>query len=81
MTKKFMRSSTDRLLGGVCGGIAEYFSIPAWLVRILWVIVTIFTLGFIGVLIYILMWFFVPKNLSRKKIDPNCIDADFEVKE
>ena len=80
MTDKFMRSSADCLLGGVCGGIAEYFGIASWIVRIAWVVITLFTALALGILIYILMWILVPKNPSRKKIDPNVIDADFEVK-
>jgi len=80
-TKKFMRSSTDFLLGGVCGGIGEFLGAPVWLIRVLWILLTLLTFGFFGVLIYILLWLFVPKNPSKKKIDPSVIDADFEIKE
>ena len=79
--KKFQRSSVDCLIAGICGGIAEYLEIPAWLVRVLWVIISIITVFWLGILVYVLMWIFVPKNPSTKKIDPAAIDADFEVKE
>ena len=36
MEKKLYRSSNDRMVGGVCGGIAEYFNIDSSLVRLLW---------------------------------------------
>lgn len=38
MEKKLYRSSNDRMVGGVCGGIAEYFNIDSSLVRLLWVL-------------------------------------------
>lgn len=80
MSKRaFQRSSRDCLIAGVCGGIAEYLSIPSWLIRIIMVVLA-FVYG-LGILLYIILWLSVPKNPSTKKIDPNCIDADFEVKE
>jgi phage shock protein C len=59
MTKKLYRSSRDRMLGGVAGGLAEYFEIDSTLVRILFVI-TLF-IGGTGILAYILLWIVVPE--------------------
>jgi phage shock protein PspC (stress-responsive transcriptional regulator) len=59
--KKLYRSTRNKWLGGVCGGIAEYFNADPVLVRILWVVVTIFSVG-IGVIAYLLFWLFVDKN-------------------
>src|SRR5258705_9842805 len=39
--KKLMRSSTDKKLGGVCAGLAEYFDMDVTLVRILWLLVVL----------------------------------------
>lgn len=60
MQKKFCLSSTDKKLGGVCGGIAEYFEIDSLLVRIAFVALVI---GFgTGVLAYILLWLLAPRK-------------------
>ncbi len=59
MPRKLYRSSRDRMLGGVAGGLAEYFEIDSTLVRILFVI-TLF-IGGTGVLAYILLWIVVPE--------------------
>lgn len=52
------RSLTDRWIGGVCGGLAQATSIPTWAWRILFVL-AIFLHG-LGILMYVLMWIFVP---------------------
>ncbi|SFG90050.1 phage shock protein C (PspC) family protein [Duganella sp. CF458] len=57
---KLRRSTTDRWLGGVCGGIARQSGIESWIWRLIFVLVAT-CLGF-GGLIYILMWIFVPTD-------------------
>jgi phage shock protein C len=57
--KKLMRSTTDKMIAGVCGGLAEYFDIDPTLVRALFVIVTL--LGGSGILIYIVLWLVMPE--------------------
>jgi len=59
--KKLYRSTRDKWLGGVCGGIAEYYQIDPVLVRLLWVVLTIFSVG-VGIIAYVLFWIFVNKN-------------------
>lgn len=54
-----MRSTTDKMLGGVCGGLAEYFDLDPTLVRLGYALLTIFTI-FSGVIVYIIMWIIVP---------------------
>jgi phage shock protein C len=58
--KRVFRSRKDRILGGVCGGIANYFNIDPVLVRILWVI-AMFVYGF-GFLGYIVAWIIIPEE-------------------
>lgn len=58
MEKKLYRSRTDRMLAGVCGGIAKYFDMDPTIVRLLWVL-AIF-LGFSGVLAYIVAAIVIP---------------------
>ena len=60
MNKKFYLSETDRKLGGVCGGIAEYFEIDSLLVRIGF-LVLLFGLG-TGLLAYLLLWLLAPRR-------------------
>lgn len=60
MERRFYLSTTDKKLGGVCGGLAEYFGIDSLIVRILFVVLI---LGFgTGVLAYILLWLLAPQH-------------------
>lgn len=63
--KRLYRSKTDRLIGGVCGGLAEYFNIDPVIVRVLWT-VSILVGGF-GIVPYILGWLIIPDNPSAEK--------------
>ncbi|HSD64960.1 MAG TPA: PspC domain-containing protein [Ignavibacteriaceae bacterium] len=60
MNKKLYRSYKDKMLGGVAGGLAEYFSIDPTLVRIIFV-VSLFV-GGAGILAYIILWIVVPEE-------------------
>ncbi len=57
------RSTTDRQIAGVCGGMAEYFGVDSTLVRLLWVVASIFCGALIGgVIAYLLAWLIIPKG-------------------
>jgi len=58
--QNFAKSDTDRLIGGVCGGLGEHTPIPSWSWRLLFVLLVI-CFG-TGILIYILLWIFVPRK-------------------
>ena len=58
--RKLYRSQANRILGGVCGGIAEYFDIDPTLVRLIWVTISLF--GGIGVIVYIASLIIIPNN-------------------
>jgi phage shock protein PspC (stress-responsive transcriptional regulator) len=60
MKRKLARSQTDKMLGGVCGGCAEYFGWPSWIVRFVYVVVSILSAAFPGILIYLLLWLLMP---------------------
>lgn len=62
MSKKLYRSSSDKMLFGVCGGLAEYFGIDSTVVRILYAVITLFTGGFLGIILYIVMGLIMPEN-------------------
>jgi phage shock protein C len=56
--RKLYRSQSQRMLGGVCGGLAEYFNVDATLIRVLFLILAVF--GGTGLVIYVVMWLIVP---------------------
>ena len=60
MKNKLYRSKKDCVIGGVCGGIAEYFNIDPTLVRLLAVL--IFFFGGSGIVAYIIGWIIIPQN-------------------
>ena len=57
--KRFYLSNTDKKIGGVCGGLAEYFEIDPLLVRVAFIMAFFVT---VGLLVYILLWLLAPKN-------------------
>jgi phage shock protein C len=56
------RSVHDRLLAGVCGGLAEYTGMDPTLVRVLYVVGSILSAAFPGTLIYIILWIIIPER-------------------
>lgn len=59
--KQFLRSK-DRWMAGVCGGLADYFGFDRDLVRIIYLLLTLCTVAFPGVLIYFILWLLVPEE-------------------
>lgn len=66
--KRLYRSNKDVMLGGVCGGIAEYFSIDPVITRLVFALLGIF--GGSGVLLYFICWIIIPERPKS--------EADFE---
>ena len=58
--KKLYRSQRERMIAGVCGGIAEYMDLDPTLVRIIFVLITL--LGGSGILLYIILLIVIPEN-------------------
>ena len=58
VVNNFRRSRTDRWIGGVCGGIARSTGIEAWIWRLLFAV--LFVCAGAGLLLYLLLWIFVP---------------------
>ncbi|KKP65334.1 MAG: Phage shock protein C, PspC [candidate division WS6 bacterium GW2011_GWE1_34_7] len=73
MEKKLYRSETDKMIGGVCGGIAEYFGIDSTIVRLLFALIVI-SAG-TGLVLYIILWIIVPTKsnvgLSSEEVMAN----------
>jgi len=55
------RSSRDRMIAGVCGGLAQQFGVPATVVRLAFVLMTFFSAG-VGILIYAVLWIVMPSD-------------------
>ena len=54
------RSRDDRVIAGVCGGLARYLNIDSLIVRIAWVLLSVATVGTVGLLLYVLAVLFIP---------------------
>lgn len=61
--KKLYRRKEDRMLAGVCGGLAGYFSVDVTLIRVLFVVLAV--MGGAGLVIYLAMWILVPEEPAR----------------
>jgi phage shock protein PspC (stress-responsive transcriptional regulator) len=55
-----LRRSHDAIIAGVCGGIAEWLGWPATRVRLIYVLVSLLSAGFPGILVYLILWFLMP---------------------
>ncbi len=65
MDKKLYLSKTDKKIGGVCGGVAEYFGVDSTLVRLLLVLFAL--VGGSGVLAYIIAWIVIPEKPTSEE--------------
>ena len=64
---KRLYKSKDKKISGVCAGIAEYFSLDPTLIRVLYVLATIFSGFFLGVVAYIVLALIMPEEGSKEK--------------
>ena len=55
-----LRRSRNKVIAGVCGGLAEWFGWPAGRVRVAYLIISIISVAFPGTLVYIILWFVMP---------------------
>ncbi len=56
------RSRSDRMIAGVVAGLAKYFDLDPTLARVLYVVASIVSAAFPGILVYILLWVIVPEE-------------------
>ena len=61
MTKKLLRSK-NRMIAGVCAGFADYFDLDVSLVRLGYVVLSVVSAGFPGILVYIIAWIIIPED-------------------
>jgi phage shock protein C len=58
--RRLMRSRRHKMIAGVCGGLAEYFELDATVVRVAYVLLSIISAAFPGILAYIILMFVMP---------------------
>jgi len=63
---KLCRSSEDRQIAGVCGGLAEQLGWSPGKLRLVWVLATLFT-AFAGVVLYLALWYLMPETPPKPK--------------
>lgn len=61
-TKRLYRSRDDRMVAGVCGGIAEYLGLDPTLVRVGYVLLSVLTVAFPGILAYLILMIVIPER-------------------
>ncbi len=61
-SRALRRSRHDRMIAGVVGGLADYFGLDPTLARVIYVLVSIFSAAFPGILVYILLWILIPEE-------------------
>ena len=62
MAEKKLSRSNNKMIGGICAGIAEYLGLDPTIVRIVWVLLFFFA-GF-GVILYLILWIIMPKAIG-----------------
>ena len=59
--EKKLKKSTNKMVAGVCAGIAEYFDVDPTLIRVAYAILAVFSAGFPGLLLYIILALIMPQ--------------------
>lgn len=64
LLRRLTRSTTDHVIGGVCGGLGAHTSLPSWAWRVIFCVAVLY-FG-IGLLLYLLLWIFIPATPEQK---------------
>jgi len=64
--KRLYRSRKERIIAGVCGGIGEFFDVDPTIIRLLWAVITILSIG-VGIVAYLMAWIIIPEKKRKKK--------------
>jgi phage shock protein C len=70
--KVLVRRREDRILAGVCAGLADYFDVDVNLIRLIVAVVAVFT-GGVGVLAYLVAWVVIPEDGEKTSIAENLV--------
>ncbi|MFZ7102231.1 MAG: PspC domain-containing protein [Peptococcaceae bacterium] len=74
--KKLYRSTTDKKISGVCGGLAKYFGMDSTIIRLVWVVLSLIPVVgmFLGILAYVVSVLVIPIEPEYIDIEPNDIE-------
>lgn len=61
-TRPLHRSTKNRMIAGVLGGLAEHFDLDPTMVRVVYVVVSILSAAFPGILVYLALWMLIPED-------------------
>lgn len=80
---KLYRSKSDRVVAGVCGGLGKFFQVDSTIVRLIFILITVF--GGSGILLYLILWLIVPpensaSEITRENISKNADEMKESVK-
>jgi phage shock protein C len=67
--KRLYRSKKDRMLGGVCAGLGEHLDVDPTVIRLVWAVVTVLSIG-TGILVYLLAWIIIPEEETGGEFSP-----------
>lgn len=68
--KKLYKSNTDKVIAGVCGGLGEYFGVDSVILRLGWLVITIFSGIAPGILAYIVAMLVIPRKPTGNHSGP-----------
>lgn len=60
--RRLSRSASDRVIGGVCGGLGRHTGLPSWAWRVIFCVATLYAGA--GLLFYVLLWIFIPSDVN-----------------
>lgn len=67
--KKLRRSRQNNMIAGVVGGLAEYFGLDVTVLRIIYVLVSLFSAAFPGIIVYLVLWVVMPLDDEDNRIN------------
>ncbi len=79
MSKQLYRSRNNKVIAGVCGGVAEYFEVDPTIIRIAWLLLAF--PGGIGLIAYIICWIVMPEKSSRSIASTNSYENEHQTPE
>jgi phage shock protein C len=65
--QRLYKSRKDKVLDGVCGGIGDYFNVDTVVIRVIWVLATIFSAGGFGILAYLIAMLIIPRESDQRE--------------
>lgn len=62
MKKKLYRNTNNKMISGVCSGLADFLNVDATIIRLIWAICTVFTAAFPGLILYVIFAIVIPES-------------------